>query len=282
MKGGFFMSHRQYTIEENTVENLHARLLSISLSKDDKDWLSVFHTHPFTELFFVINGSGEFLFKDCSYSILPGDLIVIPPYIEHTEKSSNLSNLEYYAVGVDGISFLDENENSGPQIFHDFNDNAMTSGLFSQMLYEMRKNSYASNVICQKLLEILILRIIRAYQLMPISYSSDKMSKECAQIKEYLDSNYAEHITLDSLTSLTHMNKYYMAHSFTKFAGMSPMQYLNNRRINTACLLLKNTDHSISDIAVATGFSSQSYFTQIFKKNIGITPIQYRKLNSGK
>lgn len=59
----------------------------------------------------------------------------------------------------------------------------------------------------------------RSQQLIPIPISSARMSKECAVIKEYLDANYAEHITLDTLTRLTHMNKYYMAHSFAKFTA---------------------------------------------------------------
>ena len=103
------------------------------------------------------------------------------------------------------------------------------------------------------------------------------MTKECAQIKEYLDTNYAQHITLDKLTGLTHMNKYYMAHSFAKFTGLSPIQYLNRRRLETACQLLRDTDYSVSDIAGSTGFSSQSYFTQIFRKTYGITPVKYRQ-----
>ena len=84
------------------------------------------------------------------------------------------------------------------------------------MLYEIRTAQYGSQTICQHLLEILILKIIRSQQLIPVSINSIRMTKECAQIKEYLDSNYAEHITLDTLTGLTHMNKYYMVHSFTK------------------------------------------------------------------
>ena len=103
------------------------------------------------------------------------------------------------------------------------------------------------------------------------------MSKECAQIKEYLDTNYASHITLDTLTGLTHMNKYYMAHSFAKFTGLSPIQYLNRRRLEAACQLLTDTDYSVSDIANLTGFSSQSYFTQIFRKFYDVTPIRYRQ-----
>lgn len=274
------MSHRHYSIKSDDIQKLNARLLSISLSKDEKDWNSVFHTHPFTELFFVVSGEGNFLFHDETYPIKTGDLIIIPPYIEHTEQSIPGCPLEYYAIGIDGISFLPENEQSCVQIFCNFRNNAPISELFSQMLYEVRGHAYGSEKICQNLLEILILRIIRSQHLIPVPLNSIHMSKECAQIKEYLDVNYADHITLDTLTELTHMNKYYMAHSFAKYTGQSPIQYLNLRRMEAACTLLTDTDYSISAIASAVGFSSQSYFTQTFRKNYGVTPIKYRQQHS--
>lgn len=271
------MSHRQYNINSENIEKLNARLLSISFSKYEKDWSSVFHTHPFTELFFVVNGEGKFLFRDETYMIKAGDLIIIPPYLEHTEQSIHQSPLEYYVIGLDGISFLPENKQTCVQIFCNFHNNKLISDLFSQMLYEIRHQSYGSERICQNLLEILIIRIIRSQHLIPVSLNTTHMSKECAQIKEYLDTNYAENITLDTLTELTHMNKYYMAHSFAKYTGQSPIQYLNQRRMEAACTLLTNTDYSISTIASAIGFSSQSYFTQTFRKNYGTTPIKYRQ-----
>ena len=61
---------------------MNAHLLSISLSKDDQDWQSVFHTHHFTEIFFVLEGKGNFLFREGTRSIRTGDLIIIPPYID--------------------------------------------------------------------------------------------------------------------------------------------------------------------------------------------------------
>ena len=80
------MSHRQYSIQTSDIEKLNVRLLSISFSKDEKDWPSVLHTHHFTELFFVAGGGGNFLFRDKSYPIKTGDLIIVPPYLEHTEQ----------------------------------------------------------------------------------------------------------------------------------------------------------------------------------------------------
>ena len=274
------MSHRQYAVKTTNLEKLNARLLSVSLSKDEKDWKSVFHTHHFTELFFVVNGEGNFLFRDEKYHIRTGDLVIIPPYMEHTEQSIKNTPLEYYVIGVEGISFQPADEETCVQVFCNFSNKSLISDLFAQMLYEVRNPSYGSDKICQDLLEILILRIVRYQHVIPVPITSTYMTKECARIKEYLDINYSEPITLDTLTELTHMNKYYMAHSFAKYTGQSPIQYLNQRRMKAACTLLKDTDHSISSISSAVGFSSQSYFTQAFRKKYGMTPIKYRQLHA--
>ena len=271
------MSNRHYLINSEDLQNLNAKLLSIAFSKDEGDWKSIMHTHHFTELLFVVSGEGSFSFNQEQSPLRRGDLVIIPPYTEHTERSSQNHPLEYYVLGIDGISFLSQKDRECAQVFCNFEHDPSIHELFRQMLYESRTAQYGSQTICQHLLEILILKIIRSQQLIPVSINSIRMTKECAQIKEYLDSNYAEHITLDTLTGLTHMNKYYMVHSFTKYAGLSPIQYLNQTRLKRAQHLLKNTNYSISDIASSTGFSSQSYFTQIFRKNFNMTPVKYRQ-----
>ena len=274
------MSHRQYSIQSPKLEKLNAWLLSITFSKDEKDWKSVFHTHHFTELFFVVNGEGNFLFRDKTYRIKAGDLVIIPPYMEHTEQSIKGTPLEYYVIGVDGVSFQHADDQTNVQVFCNFSNKSLIADLLGQMLYEVRNPAYGSDKICQNLLEILLLRIIRYQHVIPVPLTSTYMTKECARIKEFLDSNYSEHITLDTLTELTHMNKYYMAHSFAKYTGKSPIQYLNQRRMEAACTLLKDTDYSIASISSTVGFSSQSYFTQAFRKKYGMTPIKYRQQNA--
>ena len=73
------------------------------------------------------------------------------------------------------------------------------------------------------------------------------------------------------------MNKYYLVHAFKNYKGVSPINYLITRRIQEAKLLLETSNFSIAKIAQAIGFSSQSYFSQVFRKETGLSPIQYRK-----
>ncbi|MBY0758092.1 AraC family transcriptional regulator [Sellimonas caecigallum] len=273
------MSNRHYPVKETDIRKLNSKLLSISYAKDEGDWTNILHTHHFTELLLVVDGKGSFLFGTENHPIKPGDLVIIPPYTEHTEQSSKDTPLEYYVLGIDGISFMDSANPTG-QILCNFKNDPSILELFRQMLFEIRTLQYGSEAICQHLLEILILKIIRTWKLVPVPISSIKMTKECMQIKEYLDTNYAQHITLDTLTALTHMNKYYMVHSFTKYTGLSPIQYLNQQRLKTACRLLESFNYSIAQISSLTGFSSQSYFTQTFRKAYGMTPIKYRQTRS--
>ena len=102
------------------------------------------------------------------------------------------------------------------------------------------------------------------------------MSKECALAKRYIDSNYSQNITLDSLAEITHINKFYLAHSFTECVGQSPINYLTDRRLEACKELLVSSNLSVAQVATSVGFSSQSYFSQIFRKKTGMTPRQYR------
>jgi AraC-like DNA-binding protein len=72
------------------------------------------------------------------------------------------------------------------------------------------------------------------------------------------------------------MNKYYLSHAFKREYGVSPINYMITRRIEESKYLLAETDLSMSQIAQLLGFSSLSYFSQVFRKTQGISPMEYR------
>ena len=94
--------------------------------------------------------------------------------------------------------------------------------------------------------------------------------------------DFSKNITLDVLAEITHINKFYLAHSFTECLGQSPISYLTDKRLSASKELLVSSNLSIAQVASSTGFSSQSYFSQIFRKEIGMTPQQYRKSHAKK
>lgn len=273
------MSNRQYSLDSEDIQKLNARLLYISASKYENDWFSIPHVHYFTELIYVVHGNGIFIQGNQSFPITANDLIIIPPYVQHTESSKASSPLEYIVLGIEGITFHAEGEPS-QNILYNYGKHSETLILLKMLLKEAESKGRWYDLVCHDILEILLVQIIRSQSLIPAPLSSSRMPKECSQIKQYLDSHYSESITLDWLADWIHMNKYYMVHAFTEYTGMSPIHYLNKRRLEVSRELLKTTDHPISRIASLVGFSSQSYFAQVFKKDCGLSPASYRKKSS--
>ncbi|HEX3021209.1 MAG TPA: AraC family transcriptional regulator [Lachnospiraceae bacterium] len=96
------------------------------------------------------------------------------------------------------------------------------------------------------------------------------------QMKSILENRYQEAHTLDSLAIELNFNKYKLAKDFKKFYSISPIDYLISRRIEVAKNTLSQTNLSINDISESVGFRNVPHFINIFKKQEGLTPHQYR------
>lgn len=264
-----------------------ARLLYVSTSKYEGDWQSILHSHPFSELFYVINGQGAFLAEGSEFPVKQNDMVIINPHVQHTEKSLPGAPLNYIVLGIEGLSFsfgrlatARAGVSSQPTPDTVYKHNMSKTNVYSYlniMLEEITEQKEDYEAVCQNLLEVLLICILRSGSLSVVPDNSRLLNRECTQIKNYLDANYSEDITLDTLAALTHMNKYYLAHTFTKYMGLSPINYLLQKRIQEGKSLLESTSYSIAQISDLLGFSSQSYFSQAFRKATGMTPMQYRK-----
>ena len=268
-------SNEKIPLIEN-VKLLYSTQCSYSLN-----WLSIPHTHPFTELFYVTKGSGEFQIKDQFFDIHEHDLILVNPYITHTERSKN-KKLEYIVLGIENFIFFDTS-NEENQDYLICNYECYKNEILFYIKNILAENSVKdefSEISSQYLLKILLMNLLRRTSA-NIQLTSDlDVSKECHTVKKYIQKHFKENITLDTLSDLVFLNKYYLAHAFKKYNHISPINYQLKLRIEEAKLLLKTTNLVISDVSNSLGFSSQSYFSQIFKRHTGLTPNQYRKNNN--
>lgn len=265
-----------YPMTNQTSEPIQSRLLYITHSRYENDWTSLPHIHPFAELFYVRDGRGCFLINDEEYPIQKDDFVIVNGNIPHTEKSSSEMPLEYIIIGVEGLRFSFEG-NREHIIFSCQKEPKDLLFYMNAMLQEMEEQSRDYETICQNLLDVLIIKLIRRTNFAFEVASSVQITKECVKIKRYIDANYVQDITLDTLAELSHLNKFYMVHVFTQYCGCSPIRYLCQARIQASKELLANTDYSITEVAQCSGFSSQSYFAQCFKKSCGMSASAYRK-----
>lgn len=278
------MPYQRFRLEgtdsPNTKELPHvdSELLYITQSYYDHDWPSVLHTHHFTELFYVLNGEGHFLIEDKKIPVKADDLVIINPNVIHTEQCDTKNKLEYIVLGISGLQFVSKKEAHCDYSIHNFKSNKKEIIFILQtIIREAQKKDDNFHEICQSLLDVLLMYLMRKTETTVSSDTSKKASRECRFIEQYIDEHFSEDISLETLSSLTYMNKYYLVHAFKNYKGVSPINYLIDKRIQEAKLLLETTNYSIAKIAQHVGFSSQSYFSQIFRKETNLSPIQYKK-----
>ncbi|MGN1181533.1 MAG: helix-turn-helix domain-containing protein [Faecalibacillus sp.] len=105
----------------------------------------------------------------------------------------------------------------------------------------------------------------------------DEINELITSITEYIDYNYARHITLDEIALMTHYNKSYLSSMFKKKIGITIFEYIKNVRLQHCLHDLKETDDTIVNIALSNGFANIQTFNKLFKQTYHMTPAQYRK-----
>jgi AraC family transcriptional regulator len=94
---------------------------------------------------------------------------------------------------------------------------------------------------------------------------------------EFIETHLAEELSVESIAEAIGMSPFRFARGFAKGTGLSPHQFLLNRRIEHSKDLLQSSNREIVDIARATGFASQSHFTSVFRRRCQVTPLAYRR-----
>ncbi|CAM2079254.1 MULTISPECIES: AraC family transcriptional regulator [Clostridia] len=282
------MSNTRYNVNEKNIYNIDFELLYISKSKYGEDWHSTSHFHPFTEIFFITHGNGIMEIDYIDVAVKEGDLIIINPNCPHTEKSSYnyMDQLEYIVFGINNLTLANKSlpqlngETPNPTYYKimNFNNNKNVILYYlNTLVHEVEEKESNYELACKSILTLFIIYISRnAQSTLLIADNPEKLNIECVKIKNYIDSHYSENITLDILSNLSYVNKFHLVHLFTKQMGISPINYLINRRIEESKNLLTTTNYTIRDISTIVGFSNSSYFSQMFKKFTGYSPRMYK------
>ncbi|KPN95202.1 AraC family transcriptional regulator [Lysinibacillus sp. ZYM-1] len=97
------------------------------------------------------------------------------------------------------------------------------------------------------------------------------------RVSTYIHEYYYQSLSIASLAEQNNVNRNRLSYVFRKYAGMGPAEYLLNYRINIAQEMLFTSDASVQQIAQTVGIDDPFYFSRVFKKQLGISPTEYRE-----
>lgn len=251
------------------------------------------HWHGEFEINYVIEGKAEFLCGDERFVTQTGDIVIIPPNRLHAIYTHG-----DYEQRYDTIVF------STDMLGASVNDRCaaecvrpLTNGHFGVKMHITAEHPYYSEIkttvenifSCAKgntarLDMLLKSEMLRLFWLLGESgdIQSDGRPDFSGVIRpavEFINENFCENITIEQLAEIVHLSKSYFMARFRQAAGVGAIEYINQLRIKKACAMLAKSNLNASDVAFECGFRNLSNFNRLFRKAVGCTPVQYRKIN---
>ncbi|MDU1031087.1 MAG: AraC family transcriptional regulator [Anaerococcus obesiensis] len=268
--------------ESVTMQSIYLKVLYAKQFSSSDKINSRIHFHPFTEFYYILDGKGKFSIEDKIIDTSKDDFFIINSNVGHSIYSNENENLTFISFGVDSIFVkniknddsleedkyifknIEENKDYFINSFNTIHDEFNSGDMFAQSMANAKASEF-------------VISLLRKYK-NDFEITNDiKINKQIDYIKNFIDNNYSEDIKLESLSKMAFMNKFHLIAEFKQSYRVTPIDYLILKRIEVTKNLLISTNHSMEEISSIVGFNSQSYFNQVFRKKVGITPSQFRK-----
>lgn len=271
---------------DNTrAENMYLNVLYAKKYSTSNNLNSRIHFHPFTEFYYILDGVGKFSIEDKLIDVKKDDFLIINSNVGHSIYPSDKDeNLIYISFGVDSI-FLkilnkEESLEEDKYFYKNIEDEKLKEEFikaFKDIQTEFNSGADYSKSMANAKATVYVINLLRRFKDEFTITNDIKINKQIDYIKNYIDNNYSEDIKLENLSKMAYMNKFHLISEFKQSYRVTPIEYLILKRIEVTKNLLISTNHSMEEISSIVGFNSQSYFNQVFKKKVGITPSQFRK-----
>lgn len=279
------------------VEQMHPLVLNVGLAVHNADWNWKNVNSPFTRLYYVTEGSAQIELPDGIYTLSPKHMYFIPAFTIHTNICK--SNFVHYYLHIYEDHYSDNDwldhwkfpveieatdldlalfkrlceinphmtlQKSDPTTY----DNNPT---LMQNLIKNRQRAFCDKVESRGIVFQLLSRFFKQGQ-SKIEMEDNRIAKTVLYIRKHLN----EAIELEKLAEISCLSKDHFIRLFKKELGTTPLQYINQKKIEKAQLLLIKEELAVKEIAFQLAFDDYSYFNRLFKKTTGVTPQEYRRL----
>ena len=244
-------------------------------------WIKKHSAPNYTEIVYIQQGCGEFIYEEKPFIGQEGDLIFIPPFSHIESKSCTDKPLKGINICVSNLH-INGNEkgcltfSNDLPIIHLTDEKKEIENYLKDILREYRTKHAGYQVVISLILQAVIIKITRL--LKDSDYHS--FSPVCLEVKKYIDENFRQELTLTDLANLVYVSPYHLAHVFKEEMGVPPIQYMIYCRIEEAKRLLKQSNLSVREIASIIGYENPNYFNLLFKKLTGNPPGKYRRITT--
>lgn len=249
------------------------------------------HFHSAVEVVLPIVGECVYVVGGEEYHVKPGELIIVPAGCKHSLSMGEHCMRDLLLYEMNGVFTMKEfgtfRQLLAKPVYltaeHPCCEEAHR--LMTEVVRVYRAGGLLRNLHCYALL-------LEIYAILGEEYLANgaspaemnvlhrQMTGEDAfnRALDYVNDNYMEDVTLDSLSTYAGFSRYTLSRMFRQYTGATFTQYLNKRRVTMAMELLSGTKLPVTQVALQCGFNSIATFNRVFREVKGCTPTQYRLL----
>lgn len=278
------------------LESLNLLTLNVGKAQHNGDWNWQNVSSPFTRIFLVAQGSAQLCLPGQTIQLRPGRMYLVPAHTVHSYRCDGPLTLYYLHIYQSFKNEADVFE------YYDFpcevpasqHDVQLLDAMIAQhpeaKLPQSDPRSYDNQCVFTSWVQrysqwplhdkmwmrgcllMLFSRFLEAATQKPWTHD-----ERMRGIVDHIQSHLCEDISIDTLSSLCCISRAYLIRLFKKHLGLSPLHYINQRRVERAQLLLMTSEMTVKQIAYSLGYNDHGYFIRLFRKYTGVTPLEYKR-----
>lgn len=228
------------------------------------------------QLIYIRKGKIHIHFIDKTVTVGAGNVILYRPGEPQNYSYFKKDKYESVFIHFSGVfveRILEELNLDKANIFPIYSIDEMN--LLIEKLLPEHRLARKGHKILESSIILNILCIIARHETDEAEINTNKQKIEKTLIK--MESNITNNLSLKDYADELYLSVDRFSHLFTETVGVPPYKYILSLKMTRAKQLLRQTEHSISEIAKFIGYQDPLYFSRIFKKHCGVTPMQYRK-----
>ena len=278
-----------------SIDQLHLLILNVGLAIHNADWNWKNVSSPFTRLYYIMEGTAQIIFPDGMQELKPHHLYLVPSFTTHSYQCN--SHFTHYYLHI----YEDHQSESG--ILEDWNfpieipagnlelplikrlceinptmqlpqsdptsyDNNPT---LIRNIIKNKQRTFCDKVESRGIVYQLIARFLKDAK-PKVEVNDNRIQKVLSHIRK----NIYKTVDIDSLAAISCLSKDHFIRLFKKEVGTTPLQYINQKKIEKSEELLKQGQYKIYEVAEIMGFQTVQHFSNTFKKVTGEAPGKYK------
>lgn len=261
---------------QDMLLNMQVQVKEAQLTQCWPDWRDMDYCPGYNKLYFILDGEGWLKIGDMELYPKPGQLILMPSHT--TQSYSAISDRPFHkywchfsaiAGGSDVFQWLDV-----PYCYDGFDRGEMEE-LFQGLVKARHSDSIAAR-LREKSMLLHILSALMEGQPLLIQKGQTCEMERLTHIQQYVERHLHTEVTLEEMAEVVHFHPNYFSKYFKKHFGVPPLKYVSRKKMEHAKQMLKTTNQSVKEIAIATGFEDANYFSKTFRREVGYSPTEYR------